>query len=111
MPRLTYQPSGMSRATRAAISLRARARYLAITFTAASSRDGRFALGHVQHAIDIDSGSGDLFRIERTEIDNVLRLHDRQCRRRCHYGIEIARRGAVGQVAPAVRLPRLDQCN
>ena len=54
-------------------------------------------------------GVDDFFRIERAELDDVLRLHDGQFRRRRHDRIEIARRRAVGQIAPAVRLPGLDQ--
>src|SRR5689334_6489401 len=115
MPRLTYQPSGISRARRAAISARVIGRHFATTLAAVSftgffsSSDNRFAIGHVQHAIDVDAGGRDLFRIQRAEIDNVLRLHDRQRRRHRHDRIEITRRRSIGQVTPAVRLPRLDQ--
>src|SRR5215472_4598650 len=116
IPRLTYQPSGMSRASRAAISLRAIGLYLATTsatglFTAVSSSHSRFAIRHVQHAIDVDAGSRDLFRIQAAEIHNVLRLRNRQRRRHRHDRIEIAGRGPIGQVTPTVRLPGLDQRN
>src|SRR6516162_91784 len=109
MPRLTNQPSGISRATRAAISLRVRGWHAARTFMLRSLGDGRFAIGYVQHAIDVDARRRDLLRIERAEIDNVLRLRDRQLRRRRHHRIEISRRGAIDQVAPAIGFPGLDQ--
>src|SRR5262249_61924700 len=111
MPRLTNQPSGISRATRAAISLRVRGLDAARTVMLASLGDGRFAIGYVQHAIDVDARRRNLLRIERAEIDNVLRLRDRQLRRCRHYRIEIARGGSIGQIAPAISFPSLDQGN
>src|SRR5487761_782204 len=100
MPRLTYQPSGISRASRTAISARVSGVYAggvaAFSFVSAltvfSSGNRRFAIGHVQDAIDVDSGRNDSFRVERAQIDDVLALHDRQLGCRRHHRIEIARR-------------------
>src|ERR1700746_3084699 len=109
MPRLTNQPSGMSRATRTAISVRVRGLYAVGASTFRSLGDGGLAIGHVQHALDVDAWRRDLLRIERAKIENVLRLRDRQLGRHRHHRIEVTRRGAVGQIAPAIGLPSLDQ--
>src|SRR5580704_16271513 len=117
MPRLTYQPSGISRASRSAICTRVSGLHggnvltfsFTSTFTASSLRHRRLAIRHVQHAVDVNSRRGDFFRIERAEFDDVLSLHDRQLGRRRHHRIEIARRRFVGQVSPAVGLPGLNQ--
>src|SRR5208282_1757431 len=97
MPRLTYQPSGMSCAARAAMASRDHglqaakvfATALACTFTLASSRHRRFAIGHVHDAIDENPGGTDFLRVERAKLNNVLRLGDGQLRRHRHHRIEI----------------------
>src|SRR5580700_11302970 len=63
----------------------------------------------MQHAVDENSRRRDFLRIERAELDDVLALHDGQLRRRRHHRVEIARRRLVGEIAPAVRFPGLDQ--
>src|SRR5579862_4492355 len=117
MPRLTYQPSGMSRASRSAICTRVIALQggsvltfsLTSALTISSLRHRRLTVRHVQHAVDVNPRRRNFFRIERAEFDDVLSLHDRQLRGRRHHRIEIARGRPVGEVAPAVGFPRLDQ--
>src|SRR5579862_5367369 len=130
MPRLTYQPSGMSRASRSAICTRDSGLHggnvLTFSFTSAFTasspshrpkspsqvtvlRHRRLAIRHVQHAVDVNSRRGDFFRIERAKFDDVLSLHDGQLGGCRHHRIEIARGRLVGEVAPAVSLPGLDQ--
>src|ERR1700675_216800 len=65
MPRLTNQPSGMSRAMRAAMP----------------SRSSGFMVGgslhrNVQHALHEDSGGVDVFRLDGSEFNDVRSLHD-----------------------------------
>ena len=66
---------------------------------------------HVQHAIDEDARRHDHLRGERAECRDVACHGDGQCRRHRHHRIEVPRAVAIGEVAPAIGAPSLDQCD
>src|ERR1051326_8308451 len=109
MPRLTNQPSGMSRAMRRAMpsrssgvnSVSAIGRFLkGVSCRWVSSRSQR----HVQHALHENAGGVDVFGLDRTEFDDVRCLRDRQLRRHRHYRIVVPRAVAMREVAETVGL-------
>ena len=63
----------------------------------------------LEDSFDINAGSHDLVGIELTHLHQLLDLGNGDPRRRRHHRIEIARRLAIEEVAPAVALPCLDQ--
>ena len=67
------------------------------------------AVGHMHHAVHEDAGRDNVVRVELAQFTDMLGLHDGQLRRRRHHRIEVARRRVEGEIAPAVRLPGLDQ--
>src|SRR3712207_203748 len=114
MPRLTHQPSGMSSAARRAIWSRLKGCIVAhtplagIPMPAASPRPGRAAV-HPHHPFHVDPGGVDPVRADLAQLPDVLHLRDRQVRSRRHHRVEVPAGSPVGEVAPAVRLPRLHQ--
>src|SRR5690348_9166016 len=101
MPRLTSQPSGMSCAHHAAMPLRSSG---VNAIEALSER-------HVQHAVHEDAGRDDGLRRKFPKSDDIARHRDGELRSHCHHRIEVSRTVAVGQIAPAIRLPCLDKRN
>src|SRR5450631_271896 len=108
MPRLTNAPSGMSRATRAAIWSRVY-RFMAVSSCRGLWRRQRVRDIDLYHALDEDARRDDVFRIQCAERHDLAYLDDRALRRRRHDGPEVARRLAIDQIAPAVAQLRLDQ--
>src|SRR5450755_588590 len=109
MPRLTTEPSGMSRATRAAIS--ARLHLLLMLFSRLlleAARARRHALD-ANDALHEDARRDDRFGIEAAERHDLVHGGDRLLRRHRHHRAEVARRHAVGEVAPAVAALGLDE--
>src|SRR5689334_6485603 len=112
MPRLTTAPSGMSRATRAAIS--ARLHFGSATRSLPSGLLAE-AAGARRDAVDADDplhedpGSDDAFGVERAEWNHLVHRRDRRLRRHCHHRAEVARRHPVREVAPAVAALGLDE--
>src|ERR1700712_3302481 len=111
MPRLTTLPSAMSWATRAAIWSRVQrgsvvesvmSGRLEARTAGRGARDGNDTL-------DEQALRHDGFGIERTELHHLVQGGDRACRGHRHDGAEVARRHAVGEVAPAVAAFGLDQ--
>src|SRR4029077_8833534 len=109
-PRLTTEPSAMSRATRAAISARLHLGLLmagsCLLLEAAGA--GRDAID-ADDALDEDSRSYDRFRIEAAERHDLVHGRDRRLRRHRHHRAEIARRHSVREVAPAIAALGLDE--
>src|SRR5215471_3226360 len=112
-PRLTYQPSGMSRARRAAISSRLSgfsAGAVALMMSLLSSRR-RVGAVDLNDAVHEDARCHDGFRNKLAELNEVARLHDGELGRHRHHRIEVPSRAAIGEIAPAISLPRLDERN
>src|SRR3982751_3673045 len=112
MPRLTTAPSGMSRATRAAISAR-------LHFGSLIARSSRLlpkAAGAGRDAADAhdpaheDSRRDDALGVEAAERHDLVHGRDRRLRRHRHHRAEVARRHAVREIAPAVAALGLDEC-
>src|ERR1043166_899604 len=95
MPRFTYQPLSMSWAARQAICGRE-----------SGVIDG---LLNEHDAVDEYAGSMHAFRIDVAQLDHLLGLHHGQLRRHRHHRIEVARRLAVREVAPAIGAVRAQQ--
>src|SRR6266550_227024 len=115
-PRLTYQPSGMSRARRAAISWRPQgfiASVLALTVTAGPRCSclcrRRIGALHLDHAVHEDAWRHHAFRIELAQFYHMAHLRDGELGGHRHHRVEIAPRASIGEIAPAVGAPRLDQ--
>src|SRR5438477_9171752 len=64
----------------------------------------------LEDSFDINAGGHDLVGIEFTHLHQFLDLGNGDPRCRGHHGIEIARCLTIEEVAPAVALPCLDQC-
>src|SRR4051812_48456546 len=110
MPRLTYQPSGMSRASRWAIWPRLSGVIVAtVSVMPALLKAGRITVGHVQNPVHEDAGRHNLLRVERAELDQMLGLYHGGLGGHRHHGIEVATALPEREVAPAVGLPRLHQ--
>src|SRR4051812_20412028 len=113
MPRFTYAPSGMWRATRAAIWSRAKRCIEASSIRgrclAGCLRLGQCAGRQLDDALDEDSGRDNRFRIETAEVDGLAHLRDRALRRGRHDRTEVPRRLAIDEVPPAVAAVGLDQ--
>src|ERR1700677_3683467 len=69
MPRLTNQPSGMSRAMRAAMPSRSSGLKSAMRLVSLNR--------HMQHALHEDAGGVDIFRLDGAEFHHMRGLHDR----------------------------------
>src|SRR5215470_7625174 len=95
MPRFTYQPFSMSWAARQAICGRE------------SGVIGFLLNDH--HAVHEYAGSMHVFRIDVAELDHLLGLHDGEFCRHRHHRIEVTRRLAVREVAPAVGAVRAQE--
>src|SRR5215475_63 len=76
MPRLTYQPSGMSVASRWAIWVRLSGGACAVSVMGALLKFGRVTAGNMQHPVHEDAGRHDLLRVERPKLDQMLGLHN-----------------------------------
>src|SRR6266851_1626439 len=120
IPRLTYQPSGISRATRAAMAARSRglaegcSRSLMSVSTCSTRilarRLGRRApVSYFNDTIDENSRRDDFLGREIAQRHAMLRLRDRHPRGHRHDGIEVPPAAAIGEVAPTIRPPGLDQ--
>src|SRR5581483_5064830 len=111
MPKLTYSPSWMSSATRAAICSRVQ-RFMGLA-PAWISRGIRGCRGGIaadrHHALDENARGHHAFRIERAELHDFAHFRDRAFRRGGHDRPEVARRLAIDEIAPPVALERLDQ--
>src|SRR6185312_5055341 len=74
------------------------------------SADGRAdSCSDLHDAIDEDARRHDDLGIECAERYDLFHLHDRHVRRHRHHWIEIPRRFAIDEIAPPIRLQRLDQ--
>src|ERR1700704_3142004 len=93
MPRLTTEPSAMSRATRAAISARLHLLLLMIRsrLLLEAAGAGRDALD-ADDALDEDPRRHDRFRIEAAEGHDLVHGRDRRLRGHRHHRPEVARR-------------------
>src|SRR4051794_10475860 len=111
MPRFTYEPSEMSRATRAAIWSRVSFCMTAPLRSGDLAEAGRPGRGarDANDALHEDARRDDRFRVELAERDDVVHRRDRGLRRHRHDRPEVARGLAVDQVAPAVAALGLDQ--
>src|ERR1700730_14012383 len=107
MPRFTYQPFSMSWAARQAICGR-ESGVITVSFLlehdlfrkpVPTFRD--HALNE-DHAVDEYAGSMHAFGIDVAQLDHLLGLNDRELRRHGHHRVEVARRLAIREVAPAV---------
>src|SRR5438309_518177 len=114
MPRFTYQPFSMSWAARHAMCGRESGvirvslllehdlfRKPVPTFRDHALND--------DYAVDEYAGSMHAFRIDVAQLDHLLGLDDREFRRHGHHRIEVARRLAIREVAPAVGAVRAQQ--
>src|ERR1700756_330418 len=99
MPRLTYWPSAMSCAARQAIWRRVSGVMRSLL---------RVPLCH-HDAIDENPRRCDRFGIKRAELGNLAHLRDRDLPRHCHHGIEVARRFAIGEIAPPIAALRSEE--
>src|SRR5665213_2024376 len=92
MPRLTYQPSGMSRAVRCAISVRVsgfQGRSIEGSAIVSLVSGSGCCVGNVDDAVHKDAGSDYFLRTELAQLDDVLSLHDRQLAGGGHHRIEV----------------------
>ena len=65
----------------------------------------------MQHTIDEDARRHHCFRIQGAQRRHVLRLHDGELGGHSHDRVEVARAAPKGEIAPAVGLPGLDECD
>src|SRR5438876_11951792 len=109
-PRLTYAPSGMSCATRAASCSRVK-RIMRISFRLRLGTAARWRAGpsDSDDTPDNDAGSNDHFRVQPAQRDDLAHLRDGAFRCAGHERAEVARGFAIDQVAPAVAPVGLDQ--
>src|SRR3954466_15918317 len=105
MPRFTYSPSFSSAAARAAISSRVQ------DISGLRSRAGRALLDALllgllrserYDALDEDAGQMDRIRIERSDLDDLLGLDDRQATGHRGDRVEVARGGVEHAVPGAI---------
>src|SRR5262245_4075621 len=100
----------MSRATRAAISLRLkRFRLASSAVMAPSSRLLAWRAVDAHDPLHEYSRGDDRLRVERADLHHLAHLGDGELCRHGHDRPEVARRLAVDEVAPTVTLVRLDQ--
>src|SRR5439155_26821978 len=71
--------------------------------------DSLLVILSLENPLHVDPRRGDRVRVEGAELDQLLDLRNRQARRCRHYGVEVPRRLAINQVAPAVALPGFDE--
>src|SRR5688572_17690877 len=119
MPMFTYAPSGMSRATRTAISsrlnffipprLRTNIHELQSRVSASRPLRGRIPRGApaplscgLHHALHDDAGGHHGVGIELAQRHDAAHFRDGALGRRGHDGVEVARGLAIDEVAPAV---------
>src|SRR5260221_6315927 len=115
MPRFTYAPFGMSRATRVAICSRLK-RFIACASRSAIPSSGRARCGHqprrgrdLDDTLNEDARGNNALGIEITEIDDLAHLRNGTFCRRGHDRPEIARGLAIDEITPAISAQRLDE--
>src|ERR1039457_511423 len=76
-----------------------------LRFTQGSALNPLLVIGPLEDAVYVHTGRVYLVRIDLTRVNQVLDFRDRHSCRCRHHGIEVLRRFAIDEIAPAIALP------
>src|SRR5580698_8536991 len=71
--------------------------------------DPLFVVGSLEDALHVDAWRVNLVRIELARLDQKLDFGNRDPAGGRHHGIEVPRRLAINEIAPAIALPRFNE--